>query len=169
MGGKGPPPSASRRRTNKQPPGVAVPTVTDDEVLHGPELGLRPGYVVVEDKITRESRRVKLRWLPNTLEWWDTWRRSPQAAALAATDWLELKMTALLVDDAYRGETKNASEIRLRVAQHGATLADRQRLRMTFGSPTPRENSSGGGGASARPADEVSARRARLQARASGT
>jgi hypothetical protein len=48
------------------------------------------------------------------------------------TDWIELEITTLLVDQLYLGDTKLAGEIRQRVAKWGATNEDRARLRMSF-------------------------------------
>jgi hypothetical protein len=48
------------------------------------------------------------------------------------TDWAELEITTLLVDQLYLGDTKLAGEIRQRVAKWGATNEDRARLRMSF-------------------------------------
>jgi len=46
------------------------------------------------------------------------------------TDWMELEITTVLVDQLYCGDTKLAGEIRQRVAKWGATAEDRARLRM---------------------------------------
>ncbi|MFE8916870.1 hypothetical protein [Streptomyces globisporus] len=51
------------------------------------------------------------------------------------TDWEELAITTLLVDQLYQGDTKLAGEIRQRVAKWGATNEDRARLRMKFEKP----------------------------------
>jgi hypothetical protein len=51
------------------------------------------------------------------------------------TDWTELEITTLLVDQLYLGDTKVAGEIRQRVAKWGATNEDRARLRMKFEKP----------------------------------
>ncbi|MEU0159015.1 hypothetical protein ABZ154_09285 [Streptomyces sp. NPDC006261] len=51
------------------------------------------------------------------------------------TDWEELAVTVLLVDELYKGDTKLAGEIRQRVAKWGATNEDRARLRMKFEKP----------------------------------
>ncbi|WP_241838890.1 MULTISPECIES: hypothetical protein [unclassified Streptomyces] len=48
------------------------------------------------------------------------------------TDWEELAITTLLVEEFYKGDTKLAGEIRQRVAKWGATNEDRARLRMKF-------------------------------------
>lgn len=75
-----------------------------------------------------------------TRSWWDTWCDSPQASAFTSTDWQRLAMLAPLVD-LYWAEPKTAllAEIRLNEERLGATLADRQRLRMKL--PGPNEES----------------------------
>lgn len=70
-----------------------------------------------------------------TLAWWETWRRSPQAATFTATDWDFLVDTALLHARFWAGDEKVAAELRLRVAKFGATPEDRARLRMQLGDP----------------------------------
>src|SRR5690606_10194126 len=57
---------------------------------------------------------------------------SPQSANWMETDWMELEITTVLVDQLYCGDTKLAGEIRQRVAKWGATNEDRARLRMSF-------------------------------------
>lgn len=66
---------------------------------------------------------------------WKTWSESPQSATWMETDWEELAVTVLLVDELYKGDTKLAGEIRQRVAKWGATNEDRARLRMKFEKP----------------------------------
>lgn len=61
---------------------------------------------------------------------WKTWSESPQSATWLETDWAELEITTLLVDQLYKGDYKLAGEIRQRVAKWGATNEDRARLRM---------------------------------------
>lgn len=78
--------------------------------------------------------------LPKTLpvstagakRFWKTWAESPQSATWMETDWMELEITTVLVDQLYCGDTKLAGEIRQRVAKWGATNEDRARLRMSF-------------------------------------
>ncbi|MCG6499451.1 hypothetical protein [Kitasatospora sp. A2-31] len=71
-----------------------------------------------------------------TLEWYETWRSSPQASLFLATDWQRLHMLAQLVE-LYWTEPKKEllSEIRLNEAALGATAADRARLRWTVAEP----------------------------------
>lgn len=74
-------------------------------------------------------------WHPATLQWWETWTRSPQAHMFTATDWAFLVETAFLTDAFYNGNMSVASELRLRVAKFGATPEDRARLRLQFVPP----------------------------------
>lgn len=96
------------------------------------------------------------RWLKVTREWWETLRHAPTAALFEATDWAFLRETAMLVDAFYRGETKLAGEIRLRMGKVGATPEDRARLRIRIADEAQPP-------AAATPqTDEVAARRARV-------
>ncbi|WP_189333228.1 hypothetical protein [Actinoplanes ianthinogenes] len=66
-----------------------------------------------------------------TVEWYETWRRSPQAAIFEDTDWQRLRMLAPLVDSYFRRPSKAAfEEIRLNEERLGATVVDRMRARM---------------------------------------
>jgi hypothetical protein len=66
---------------------------------------------------------------------WKVWSTAPQTAAWTETDWAELEITTKLVDEFYKGDTKLAGEIRQRVAKWGATVEDRNRLRMKLEDP----------------------------------
>jgi hypothetical protein len=113
MAGRGPAPKppGERRRRNSTPTVV----VTADGKKHGPELP--PEY----------------EWPQETLDWWETWRRSAQGSTFTAVDWMFLKDTALLHADFYLGDRRVAAELRLRVAKFGSTPEDRARLRMEVG------------------------------------
>ena len=71
-------------------------------------------------------------WPARTLEWWRVWGGSPLSEDFTATDWDFLLDTAILHGEMWSGDTKVASELRLRVAKLGATPEDRARLRITF-------------------------------------
>lgn len=113
MAGIGPPPKdpAKRARRNADPIGQ---TTLRAEVVEPPEL---PSRYRGDEDVER---------------WWATWVNSPQADIFSSTDWAYLLDTLPLVKAYYNGELKHAAEIRLRVAQFGATPADRARLRMSF-------------------------------------
>jgi hypothetical protein len=70
---------------------------------------------------------------------WDTWSKAPQTEHWLSTDWAELEITVKLVDEYFKGEFKHAAEIRQRVAKWGATVEDRNRLRMTIETEDPEE------------------------------
>lgn len=77
-------------------------------------------------------------WLPQVLAWWETWRRSPQAQAFEATDWLRLATLAPIVQSYWRKPSAAAlSEIRMNEERLGATVVDRMRARMRITDPDP--------------------------------
>ena len=71
-------------------------------------------------------------WPAQTLKWWRVWINSPLTADYRESDWLDLLDCAVVHGRLWRGEMKAASELRLRMARHGATREDRARLRITF-------------------------------------
>lgn len=121
MPGFGPPPSENKRRTNKDEFEEHAVTVSDDGEVHGPELPYSRLYT------------------PRTLDWYETWRRAPQASTFTVTDWQRLNMLAPIVD-AYWLEpsTKLLGEIRLNESLLGATHVDRMRGRIKVEQSKPR-------------------------------
>lgn len=125
-----------RRRRNE--PTFETTKITWDGNTRGPDLPLNlPG----------------IRWSVRTIQWWETWRNSPQAMVMTETDWELMLETAFLVNEFWTpkkeartgrngkithravprpvGELKNlASEIRMRLDAVGATPQSRQRLSM---------------------------------------
>lgn len=71
-------------------------------------------------------------WHPRTLAWWQTWRTSAQSRQFIPTDWDALSEAALLHTRMWNGEVSVAPELRLRVAKFGATLEDRQKLKLSI-------------------------------------
>ena len=112
MAGTGPIPKGRRQRerdTNRRDRDVV--TVVPDDVVRGPEL--HEGHT----------------YSPTTVQWYETWRRSPQAQVFEATDWLALGLVLPLVDShTRRPSAAAASEIRLVTASLGGTHADRLRV-----------------------------------------
>lgn len=132
MSGHGPPPKVQRQGLNATAKRAGL--VVDDK-LRGIEL---PPNVLPDDA----------QWHPMTVEWWNGWRRSPQAATmLTGPDWTFLLDTALMHHIMWaKGRWEFAAEIRLRVAKFGATPEDRLRLKFEIqppidakaaGGPTP--------------------------------
>lgn len=116
MAGRGPAPKDpdARRRRNQS---GDLTVVASDGKVHGPEL---PG---------------SLEWPAATTDWWETWRRSPQAQTFTETDWSFLVDTAVLHAEFWLGDRSLAAELRLRAAKFGATPEDRARLKIAVGDP----------------------------------
>lgn len=121
MAGYGPPPKPASKRARRNADTNPTTTLRAEHV-EPPKLPER-----YED-------------YPEVVEWWDTWVHSPQADLFSSTDWQSLRDTLPLVHayhysrdaDGMPNGLKWGAEIRLRVAQFGATPADRARLRMSF-------------------------------------
>lgn len=93
-----------------------------DGELRGPELP--------EGVLDDES------WHPRTVQWWNTWRRSPQAQTFTETDWDFLLDTALMHHTMWaKKRWEFAAELRLRAAKFGATPEDRMRLKLKIETP----------------------------------
>lgn len=123
MAGNGPAPKESRSRARDNAEWTKL--VTDGRV-RGPRLPA--GEDVLPDGGD---------WHPQTKKWWHNWRTSPQASRmLSAPDWDYLLDTALMHHAMWaKGRWEFAAEIRLRVANFGATPADRLRLRTEIEKP----------------------------------
>lgn len=124
MAGRGPRPKPNARRTNNRDLEVEVPA---NPAVQAPRLFRRSRYSTA------------------TQRWWDNWVNSPQAESFLASDWERLQMLAPLVE-AYWDEPRAniLAEIRLNEERLGATLRDRQSLRMSIkpdSDETPDENS----------------------------
>ncbi len=119
MAGRGPAPKETRSRARDQRRADAELTVIEsDGKTHGPEL---------PDGVD---------WPDATRDWWETWRRSPQAQTFTDTDWSFLLDTAILHMEFWDGNRAHAPELRLRAAKFGATPEDRARLKIAVGEPT---------------------------------
>lgn len=112
MAGRGPAPKPADQRRRRNVDAVPTTKVEADDELRGPELP------------------EEFAWCSRTLQWWDLWRRSPQAQTFIDTDWDFLLDTAMLHHEFWSGNASVAAELRLRVAKYGATPEDRARLRM---------------------------------------
>jgi len=114
MGSRGQVPKESAVRRNKHESAVEISSET------------RPGRPLPKT-LPVSSAEAK--------RFWKTWAESPQSATWVETDWFELGITTLLVDQLILGDYKLAGEIRQRVAKWGATNEDRARLRMKLEKP----------------------------------
>lgn len=123
MAGRGPAPKDPKRRAghHKETHAQTVLRFEKAEAPDLPPLRVRQG-----------DEMVTLEWPAATIEWWEMWRRSPQAEHFSSTDWSFLLDTALVHARHWNGEATAGPELRLRVAKFGATPEDRARLRMQF-------------------------------------
>lgn len=72
-------------------------------------------------------------WHPQTRAWWKVWQECPQATMMGETDWAYMLDTALMHHHMWgRQQWTLAAEVRQRLAQFGATPADRLRLRIQW-------------------------------------
>ncbi len=111
MAGNGPAPKPNRRRRNADTYGGTQTAVVDDGQLLGPAL--------------------EGSWTDAARSWYDTWRRSPQAAVFTATDWLRLRMLAPLIESYLEvPHHMKLAEIRQNESLLGATHTDRLKARI---------------------------------------
>lgn len=124
MAGHGPAPKVTRsRKRDAERRDAEVAEIIDDGQLHGPPL---PDGVLPDGQA----------WHPQTVALWDALRRSPLLADEPPLGWQFLIDTALMHTVMWsKGRWEFASEVRLRVAKFGATLEDRQRLRLKVTKP----------------------------------
>lgn len=117
MAGRGPAPKPANRRArkNKDPIGLKI---VESAPVPQPELPKRMPNGEPWPQITRA--------------WWRMWGRDPLAADFRATDWAELRDTAVIHGAYWSGDLKLAGELRLRTAKFGATAEDRARLRIQY-------------------------------------
>ena len=120
MAGKGAAPRASTPGSYR---------VIQAEPAKEPPLPSLVRYVVDE---FGEKHKQKFRWHPMTRKWWKMWGESPLAESFTANDWDELLQAAMLHSRYWRGDTKAAAELRIRVAKFCATPEDRSRLRIAL-------------------------------------
>lgn len=125
MAGNGPAPKEDPVRRNA--PTVPMTELEAQEAVYGPELP------------------EGISWHKRTVEWYEAWRRSPQAIVMVDSDWESMIETAVIHTKFWRTAadftatpaslTNLSAELRRRMAQFGATYEDRLRLRMVIKSP----------------------------------
>lgn len=118
MAGRGPAPQQthSRERDTKRRIDANALNLVRDGETRGPTLRQATG---------------RNDWSAQVGAYWQTWRTSPQAQAFEDTDWQRLAMLVPLLELYVAIPDKGIlAEIRLNEERLGATVADRQRLRM---------------------------------------
>lgn len=136
MAGRGPAPKDPATRARRNKPATPTKTVAaprTKKTTQPPLPRLTFGKMVDGEEV-----QVDYRWPEQTITWWKMWGDSPLSADFIANDWSELLDTARLHAQFWSGDSKVASELRLRVAKFGATPEDRARLRITLEPPGPK-------------------------------
>jgi len=134
------PPKPDDERINRVPKKYekVVVTQTDDGTLLGMPL-------------PDESPIDGSPWCERTLEWWDVWRKAPQAKLMGTTDWETMLEAAIIHNELWKPRTGRPlattavanylAELRRRVGAFGATWEDRQKLQISVQSPQTDEES----------------------------
>ncbi len=109
--------------------GFVVPKSSKDAKLELPDWD---GEIRGPDLPTHPEGKE---WHPQTIKWWETWRKSPQAMYCIETDWESLFMGAIVHNRIMYGVSNTAlaaltGELRKREGMFGAALEDRIRLNM---------------------------------------
>lgn len=129
MAGQGPAPKdpEKRRRRNKEGAFEWLPA----DGYQGEFPGLAQGYTLVIDSEDGPTE-LWVEFLPATREWYDEWAHSPMAVKFTAVDWGRLRrVVAPLADKFFRRPAASiATELRLQESLLGATVMDRQRMRL---------------------------------------
>lgn len=78
------------------------------------------------------ERTRKIKYPPETVEWWSHWTDSPLNNGFSTHDWDYMKEIAIIHAKFFLGIdfNKNASELRTRMAKFGVTPEDRAKLRI---------------------------------------
>lgn len=121
MAGYGPPPNPTRRQRG-------APSFTDVQIHATADRRVR-------------GPRPDPDWSPAVRDWYETWRRAPQAQAFQATDWQRLRMLAPLVEQYFRDPKSTLMDTIVRSESLlGATHVDRLRARIKVEQPAASES-----------------------------
>lgn len=154
MAGRGPAPKPASKRARRNADPIPL-TVVEAKPTAQPRLPVIYMPVKQDDG---SVKKVRFKWPEITKRWWRMWRESPLSEDYTDSDWSFLLDTAWIHAQYWLGDTKQAAELRLRVAKFGATPEDRARLRIVFATADEVE--------SKRPSMSVADSRERARARA---
>lgn len=78
------------------------------------------------------ERARKIKYPPETIRWWETWRNSPLNDGFTQHDWEYLLEVSIIHAQFFLGidRMKCAAELRQRMARFGVTPEDRAKLRI---------------------------------------
>lgn len=136
MAGHGPAPQDHRQRPRdeKAQPFDTLPA----EGYQGEYPPLAAGYTLTIDS-AEGPEEIDVEFLEATQDWYREWARSPMAVRFTAVDWGRLRRIVAPLADRYhrRPTTSIATELRLQETLLGATVMDRQRMRVRVATAAP--------------------------------
>ena len=102
-----------------------------DQRARGKRSDIIPLRVITQaEKADQPLLPADFDWHPQTIVWWHKLRESELSNDWTTIDWSYLLETAFIHTKFWNGDLKAAPELRLRMANFGATPADRARLRI---------------------------------------
>lgn len=127
-------------------PGVAPKPDDERERRNAPRIN--KVYAEWDGKIRGPELMDGVQWCDETKAWWEDWRTSPQSMLMGKSDWWIMQEAALLHNYIWTKDINTAPtsvagamrELRAKLAAFGATIEDRQKLRMQFKTPLDEAN-----------------------------
>jgi len=102
------------------------------EVENRPFTGKRPVSLPRYRRIDAEGRMAPQPWEPLTKTWWRIISSMPHCSLWSPADWMFAVDTAVVADNAHRGSTPAAGELRQRERILGTTIDARRDLRIRY-------------------------------------
>lgn len=127
MAGRGPAPKDPSKRARGNKDIAPVRYIAPARVVVQPDL---PEFEVEIRPKDGEPYMVPFNWPEATRGWWAMLENHPLVNEFFDTDWAYLLDTALIHAAFWKGDLKQAGELRLREAKYGFTPEDRAKLRI---------------------------------------
>lgn len=127
MAGNGPAPKNPSKRARNNKDVAPVRYITPALAVVQPDL---PEFEVEIRPKDGEPYMVPFNWPDATRGWWAMLEHHPLVNEFFDTDWAYLLDTAMIHAAFWKGDLKQAGELRLREAKYGFTPEDRAKLRI---------------------------------------
>jgi hypothetical protein len=103
------------------------------EVVDAPFVGRKPVVLPPKRRLFDSAGKVHATaWEPMTRTWWRTISSMPHCRLWSKADWQFAMATVVIADNAFRGSTAAAGELRQREKIMGTTLDARRDLRIRY-------------------------------------
>lgn len=119
-----------------------APQIDWTEVEDRPYVGKVPVRLAPKRTIETRNGPKSVPLQAATKNWWKTIRRMPHCVLWSDSDWHFALGTALVADNAFRGATAAAAELRQREKVLGVTVDSRRDLRIRYVKPDPKHTGS---------------------------